>query len=79
MKHVLNKKTSLYKFQMLCPILLLLRDGEEVEVEHLVEVLYQEEVWVEDVQGDLQGYKLIYLLVSMFLFVLKWYGKWWRL
>ena len=33
----------------LCPILPLLMEGEEVEVEHLVEVLHQEEVWVEDV------------------------------
>ena len=69
MKHILNKKNSLYKFHMLCPILLLLKEGEEeeVEVENLVEVLHQEEVRVEDMQGDPQGYKLIYLLVSMFL------------
>ena len=69
MKHILNKKNSLYKFQMLCAILLLLKEGEEeeVEVEDLVEGLHQEEVWVKDVQQDLQGYKLLYLLVSMFL------------
>ena len=36
-------------------------------VEHMVEVLHQEEVWVVDMQGDNQGYKLIYLLVSIFL------------
>ena len=34
-------------------------EEQEVEVEHLVEVLHQEEVRVEDVQCDLQGYKLI--------------------
>ena len=50
MKHIL-KKNSLYKFQMLCPILLLLKEGEEVEF--LVEVLHQEEIWLEDEQGDL--------------------------
>ena len=40
----------MYKFQMLCPILLLLNEGEEddVQVENLDEVLHQEEVWVED-------------------------------
>ena len=67
MKCILNKKNSLCKLQMLCPMLPLLEEGEkeEVEVEHPVEVLHQEEVWVEDVQGDLQGNKLLYLLVSM--------------
>ena len=48
-KHIMNKKNSLCKFQMLCSILLLLKEGEEEEVEHLVKVLHQEEVWVEDV------------------------------
>ena len=45
----IQNKNSLYKFKMLCTILLLLKEGEEVEVEHLVKVLHQEEVWVEDV------------------------------
>ena len=47
-KHILNKNNSPYKFQMLCPILLLLKEGEEkgLEVEHLVEIPHQEEVWV---------------------------------
>ena len=69
MKHIVNNKNSLYKFQMSCPILVLLKEGEkeELEVDHLVKVLHQEEVWIENMQGDLQGYKLIYLLVSMFL------------
>ena len=72
MKHILNKKNSLYKFCMSCPVLLLLkqREEDEVEVEHLVEVLDQEEVCAEDMQGDLQGYRLIYLLVYS-LFYLK--------
>ena len=35
------------------------RRREEVEVEHLVEVLHQEEVWVKGVQGDLQTNKLL--------------------
>ena len=48
MKHILNKKNSLFKFQMLCPNISP-PQGEEVEVEHLVEVFHQEEVWIEDV------------------------------
>ena len=40
MKHILNKENSLYMFQMLCPILLLLKEREEVEVENLVEILH---------------------------------------
>ena len=54
---------------MLCPILLLIKEGDEqeVEVEHLVEILHQDEVSVGDVQGDLQNSNLLYLLVSMFL------------
>ena len=41
-KYILNKRNSLYKFQMSCPILLLLKEGEEKEVavEYLVEVLH---------------------------------------
>ena len=52
-----EQENYLYKFQMFCPILLLLKEGEEEEVEeeHLFGVLHQEEVWVDDVQGFLQG------------------------
>ena len=49
MKDNLNMKNSLYKFKTLCLTLLLLKEGEEEEVEHLVRILHQEEVWVEDV------------------------------
>ena len=46
---------------------LFIKVEEEVEVEDMVDVLHQEEVWVEDVQGELQDNKLLYPLVSLFL------------